>query len=304
MADFDLLHPRYERAFLDLFEDDLVDQGYDWKAVLQKFLFTGEQPLISSITAGLGQPLIHLALSLQMSVRDLAMEALTLAATSYYDNDVFKYSDEPSYFQAEPLYKSCSISEILHKVRTDERFNSYTITIPGEQNMAVIFCDHEAALLDHCNAWTISSDPTTYFRESQKAAVALFTGAKIPAAGGKYNKSLLHPLLMSHAIHLILPHTPDKVHISLVQQWWLTTLAIYVAQLRPEIGFDVIAAHDTQGKNWGWIKQQALESQHATDAYFLQTLRVLKELGEAWEDSEDYYLKAAVKFVEDFDGWS
>lgn len=52
MADFDFLHPRYERAFLDLFEDDLVDQGYDWKAVLQKFLFTGEQPLISSITAG------------------------------------------------------------------------------------------------------------------------------------------------------------------------------------------------------------------------------------------------------------
>jgi hypothetical protein len=49
-------NPRYERAFLDLFEDDLVDQGYDWKAVLQKFLFTGEQPLISSITAGCKTP--------------------------------------------------------------------------------------------------------------------------------------------------------------------------------------------------------------------------------------------------------
>lgn len=43
---------RYGRAFLDFFEDTLVEEGYDWKAVLHKFLFTGEQPLISSITAG------------------------------------------------------------------------------------------------------------------------------------------------------------------------------------------------------------------------------------------------------------
>ena len=50
-SDCNLLYNRYERAFLDLFEDDLVDQGYDWKAVLHNFLFTGEQPLISSITA-------------------------------------------------------------------------------------------------------------------------------------------------------------------------------------------------------------------------------------------------------------
>lgn len=237
-----------------------------------------------------------------MSVRALAMEALTLVATSYYDNDIFKYSDDPSYFQAESLYSSSSISEILDKVRIDKRFNNDAVAIPGEQNMAIIFRDHEAALLDHCNAWTIPSDPSTHFRESQKAAVALFMGTKTPE--NKYNKALLHPLLMSHAIQVILPHTPDKVHVSLVQQWWLTTLAIYVAQLRPEIDFDVIAAFGPHDKNWGWIKQQALKSPHATNAYFLQTLRVLKELGEAWEDPEEYHLKAAVKFVGDFDGWN
>ena len=168
--------------------------------------------------------------------------------------------------------------------------------------MTIIFRDHEAALLDHCNAWTISSDPTTHFRSSQKVTITLFMGTKTPE-GGKYDKSLLHPLLMIHAIHVILPHTPDKVHISLVQQWWLTMLAIYVAQLRPEIDFDVIEGCDTQDKNWGWVKQQALKSPYATDAYFLQTLRVLKELGEAWQDAEEYYLRAAVKFVDDFDGW-
>lgn len=237
-----------------------------------------------------------------MSVRAIAMEALTLVATSYYDNDIFKYSDDPSYFQAESLYNSSSIFEILDKVRIDERFNNDALAVPSEQKMTIIFHDHEAALLDHCNAWTVSSDPTTHFRESQKAALALFMGTK--TSENKYNKPLLHPLLMNHAIQVILPHTPDKVHISLVQQWWLTTLAIYVAELRPEIDHDVITASGTHDKNWGWIKQQALRSPHATDAYFLQTLRVLKELGEAWEDPEGYYLNAAVKFVGDFDGWN
>lgn len=237
-----------------------------------------------------------------MSVRALAMEALTLAATSYYDNDIFKYSDDPSYFQAESLYKSPSIIEILDKVHKDERFNNEALAIPGEQNMVFIFRDHEAALLDHCNAWTICSDQRSHFRESQKAAVTIFMGTKTPE--NKYDKSLVHPLLMNHAIHVILPHTPGKVHISLVQQWWLTTLAIYVSQLRPYIDFDVIATYNTRDKDWKWVAQQALRVSHSTDAYFLQTLRVLKELGEAWQDPEEYYLKAAVKLVDDFDGWT
>ena len=122
--------------------------------------------------------MIRLALALQMSARGIAMEALTLAATSYHDNDMFKYSDNQSYFQAESLYKSSSIHEILDKVRIDDRFKNESLALGGDQNMAIIYRDHEAALLDHCNAWTISSDPTAHFRESQKAAVALFLGTK------------------------------------------------------------------------------------------------------------------------------
>ncbi|EED12307.1 conserved hypothetical protein [Talaromyces stipitatus ATCC 10500] len=291
----------YERAFLDLFEDSLVEEGYDWKVVLQKYLFSAKQPLISSITAGLGRPLIHLALALQMSIKDIAMEALTLVATAYYDNDILKYSDDPSYFQAEPIYKTPSVPEILGKVRTDERFTNEALITPGEHNMAIIFRDHEAALLDHCNAWMFPSDLTTHFRDSQKAIVSLFLGTS--NSENKYDKCLLYPLLMSHAIQVLFPHIPGKVHISLVQQWWLTTLAIYVAQLRPDIDFDLIEGYDMEGKDWNWIRQQALKGPHAMDAYFVSTLRVLRELGEAWEDLEGYYLKAAVKFVDVFDGW-
>lgn len=240
-----------------------------------------------------------------MTSRDLALEALTLVATSYYDNDIYKYSDDASYFSTESLFKSSSLSSIINRVREDTRFNNETIALPGEHNMTIIFRDHEAALLDHCNAWTMSSNLTSQLQEMQKFSVAILLGAKNPE-DQQYDKCLLFPLLMSHAIHVILPHIPGNVQITLVQQWWLTTLAIFVAQLRPEIDFEIIARYESENetKNWKWIAQQATKSSHASDAYFVHMLRVLRDLGHAWPDSEDYFLKAGVKFTKEFGGWN
>ena len=47
-----LILSRYQRAYVDFFEDELVRKGYDWKAVVHQFLFSGKEPLISAITAG------------------------------------------------------------------------------------------------------------------------------------------------------------------------------------------------------------------------------------------------------------
>jgi Questin oxidase-like len=41
----------YERAFLDFFEDELaLKYQYDWKQVVEKYLFTGPNPLINCLT--------------------------------------------------------------------------------------------------------------------------------------------------------------------------------------------------------------------------------------------------------------
>lgn len=247
-----------------------------------------------------GQPLVHLGYALKMSSQIMVMEALTLVATSYNDNNINKYADDPSYFQTEPSYKTTSILEIIEKVRADKVFTNDSLTIPGEHNLETIFRDHEAALLDHCNAWTISTDPLTHFRESQAAAAALFVGAA--QSENKHDLNLLRPLVMSHALLVILPSAPDKFHIRLVRQWWLMTLAIYIAQLRPEINQESITTYDIQGKDWAWVAKQALRGPHATNVRFVEGLFALKEIGETWKDSEDYYLKAAVKFVDEFKG--
>jgi hypothetical protein len=43
---------RYQRAFVDFFEDQLVSKRYDWKLLLDEFLFEGKEPLINGLVAG------------------------------------------------------------------------------------------------------------------------------------------------------------------------------------------------------------------------------------------------------------
>ena len=42
----------YERAFLDFFEDELVEHKYDWMSVLAEYLFEGEEPLVNGLIGG------------------------------------------------------------------------------------------------------------------------------------------------------------------------------------------------------------------------------------------------------------
>lgn len=43
---------RYQRAFIDFFEDQLVQVGYDWKALLDEYLYKGKEPLINNMICG------------------------------------------------------------------------------------------------------------------------------------------------------------------------------------------------------------------------------------------------------------
>ncbi len=49
---------RYQRAYVDFFEDQLVLSGYDWKKVLGEYLFTGKAPLINCLIGGRMYPIL------------------------------------------------------------------------------------------------------------------------------------------------------------------------------------------------------------------------------------------------------
>ena len=226
------------------------------------------------------------------------MEALGLATTSY--NFLHQYLDNSSYTKPSTYSTSSSI-EVLQKVAEDKRFDNL-FDHQGADNIATLFKDHEAAVLEHWNAWKIPN-PKKQFEDSQYAAVALLVATHENGSGRLYDFFLVHLLTTSHAVRILLPLIPAKFHVALVRQWWLLTLAVYIAQVRPKIELKNIMNYDTKAKDWAWVDKQAVQGKWSLDAHFVKGLRAMKEAAQTWGDSDQYYLKAACKLGGEFDGW-
>ncbi len=225
------------------------------------------------------------------------MEALGLAACSY--NFLHKYLDDPVYTRPSS-YSTTSPLEILQRVRRDQRLDRL-FSEPGASNILPLMEKHEDIVLEHLNAWQFS-DPKKQFEDSQHAAAAVLV-ATYEAGGNHYDFFLMHTLSTSHAVRILLPLIPDEFHILLVRQWWLLTLVVYIAQLRPNIDLESVLNHDLKGKDWEWVGKKAIDSKWDEDPHYVKALRALKEAANTWGDEEKFYLKAAARFADEFAGW-
>ncbi len=220
-------------------------------------------------TPTVGHPLIHLGYAYEFDSREIAMEALGLAATQY--NFLHKYLDDPSYTRKAP-FSSTSPLELLNKLASDARFDGL-FPSPGFANLTPLFEKHESLVLEYWNAWDLSSSasetsPVEMFRESQEAAVALLVATVRPGTHA-YNFFMVHVLTTSHAVRILLPLLPARFHLSLVRQWWLLALAVYIVELRPAIDPDYVPG-DLKGKGWKHVEQQALNSEWKADAHYVK----------------------------------
>ncbi|KAI9778509.1 MAG: hypothetical protein M1839_008039 [Geoglossum umbratile] len=287
---------RYQRAFIDFFEDELVRFGYDWKAVLAEYLLNGHEPLINGLICGLGHPLIHLAYAYELDNSVLAIEALGLCAIN---NDfLHKYLDNPSSTPAPN--PSRSVLAIFARVRKDPRFNNLSIH-PDSSKIEVLFEKHEDAILEHWNSWEIEN-LGKQFEESMDVAILLLTAThkiSYPA----YDIFLARLLTTCHAVRILLPIVPAEWQIPLVMEWWLLALTVYIAQLRPEINESYIKDYDLRGRSWKWVDDKAIKGQYSKDAQFVTAIRAIKESSALWGEKDGWYLKAAVKFADGFAGW-
>jgi len=218
-----------------------------------------------------GHPLIHLGYAYEFDSREVATEALGLAATCY--DFLHKYVDDPAYTRKAP-FSSRSPLELLDKLAADNRFASFSVKPDSEatfDSFESLFGAHEEELLEYWNAWDLpasDSDITMQFRESQEAAVAMLVATVRPSTHS-YNFFMVHVLTTSHAVRILLPMVPAKFHVSLVRQWWLLALAVYVSVGRPKIDLDLIPG-DLGGQSWKYVEQQALTSQWATDVHYVK----------------------------------
>lgn len=291
---------RYQRAFIDFFEDQLVQHGYDWHALLDEFLLSGKEPLINNLISGLAHPLIHMGYAHELSSRTIAIEALGLVACFY--NDWHIYLDDPKYTKP-AAHPTDSLFSILEKVRSDPRFDNLSDHL-GSDNIDKILANEELAeaMLEYWNSWDLKK-PTEQFAESQKLAVALLVAAQSSGSNKDYDFFAVHLLTGSHAVRMLLPFIPNKYHISLVRQWWLFTLLVYISQLRPKINIDTIKLVELEGRDWKFVTDKALTGKWNTDAHYVKSLRSIHEASRTWGDPSQFYLKAAVKMAEEFDGW-
>ncbi|KAJ5566090.1 hypothetical protein N7535_007728 [Penicillium sp. DV-2018c] len=291
-------HREFDRAFVNFFEDEMVHQGYDWKEVMAEYLFAGEEPMFDSIMASLGLPLIHLAYAFELNSREVAMEALGLTVTCH--NGIYKSLVTIEHSQIEDSYESKSLFEIIDLIRNDKSLDDLFST-PGGGNLSSLIVSRNAALLKHSNAWRIEN-PVEQFRESQQLAAALLAGTAADATG-QYDWFFASALATSHAVRVTLPFVPAQFQLDLLRQWWLVTVGIYIAQLRPDIQTDRIRDYDLDGKDWDWVADRAVNGPFSSDVTFVKTTRALREMASTWGDSDMFFLKTAVQFAREFKGW-
>jgi hypothetical protein len=309
---------RFDRSFVNFFEDEMVHQGYDWREVMTEYLFAGEEPMFGSIMASrmlscfsntsfsahadfqlVGLPLIHLAYAFELNSREIAMEALGLAATCH--NTIYKSLETTEQLKTEGSYESKSLFEIIDLIRNDKALDGLFST-PGNDNLSSLLVSRNATFVKHSNAWNIEN-PVEQFRESQQLAAALLVGTTTADAAGQYDWFFASALATSHAVRVTLPFIPAQFQLGLIRQWWLVTVGIYIAQLRPEIQTDQIRDYDLDGKDWDWVADRAVNGPSSSDVTFVKTTRALREMASTWGDSDSFFLKAAVRFATEFKGW-
>ncbi|KAL5121213.1 hypothetical protein ACEQ8H_000681 [Pleosporales sp. CAS-2024a] len=291
----------YQRAFIDFFEDQLVLTRYNLQELLDEYLFGGKEPLINGMISGLAHPLIHLGYAYELKFKTVAIEALALGACFY--SPLHKYLDDSQYTKPSNVHDDggakTKLGKLLDAVRVDQRFDGLYEHASGD--IFKVFEQREEALLEYWNAWTMTTNPTSQFQEAQWLAAALV----LTCSEDEHDFSFffVHVLTSSHAVRILLPLVPAKFHVSLLRQWWLFTLAVYIAQTRPVLARGRMEGYDVKDKTWNYVVHKALEGEHATDAHYVKALRSLKTCAETWGDENKDYLRAAVRFADEFRGW-
>lgn len=69
---------RYEKAFVDFFEDELVRFGYDWKQVVEEYLFSGKEPVFNAVIADCMCPFQAWPYHSRIEITDLSLSGASI----------------------------------------------------------------------------------------------------------------------------------------------------------------------------------------------------------------------------------
>ncbi|CCF32232.1 MGS207 protein [Colletotrichum higginsianum] len=286
----------YTVAYAQFFDSEVEKRGGDWVSVVEDYLFTGPRPVINGFIGGLGHSFIHLAYAFEFNDKEVATEALSLGCTEYDPTHEFLDSAPPD----NSTYKTPQLEQVLRKIRADDRFDGYA-NEPGFVNILTLLAHHEAQVLEHWNAWVVE-DPIKQLGDFAHTAATLFM--ETCNAEGEYDFYLAHILTVAHALRVLFPHFSLERQVSLMRQYGLYAVLVYLAQLRPETEWkESKASGDEVTPSWDKIYKSALDNKWFVDVHFPKVVRGLKVVEETWGLADGLYQRAAATFVAKFNGW-
>jgi hypothetical protein len=284
---------RYQRAYVDFFEDQMVGLSYDWKALVHHYLFKADVPLIygimghgepnlSSLCRNAysvdGDPLIQLAFALEISSQTLAIESLARACCEYSPAFVLENSGQSS--------SRADTDTILAEMRKENELNKVKAS-----NIPNLLENYGAKMAEYAWKWDID-DQKSFESELAKAcmyAAALSSQSKIPAVFDEVVKS-------AYALRVILSLQDDpKTQHSLAQQWFMLFISAYVLAGMPTTTHD----HSSKGgQSWtSDIKNPVIEAGSTTPSDAFGVIRALEGLSSMKNENSIELLSTAVQFV-------
>lgn len=302
----------YQRAWVDFFEGQMREQKTtgDWSDVVTKFLFdkgpsgeTNATPMFQCLNAALGHPLIHLGYAYELNAPELAAEALGLVATCYDEHLACLITKQPA--SAVALIKPTSnLVELFELIHNDDRLPAFSQ--PGDEHIEVVLSNsqHVDVVVAYVDAWQITN-PTQQLMHIYYFASLLLVSTAPHLSGDGFDFFLVHMLTTAHALRVLLPHLPREHHETLLKEWLLIAALAYIAQKRPKLNTAYVKDLELKGRDWEYVRQRAIGSKYSTDAHYVKACRALRVAFDTWKDNDDvdWFLRCAVRFVSEFDGW-
>ncbi|KAF3909166.1 hypothetical protein ABW21_db0209105 [Orbilia brochopaga] len=301
---------QYQRAYVNYFEEETIKGNSTvWSFLTDKYIPDKsigyrDNQLLHGLVEGIGHPLIHLGYALEVEDKGLAMEALAMTAASY--QTIHEFVDNPS--PPKTFLQITNIRDIFTRIHEDDTYDSICESYGAGHPDRVLDESPPYMLFD---SYVILKEKMDRTFQTQVEAAVMLSIASHKAGDPQYDFFLAHALTTAHALRIVLPHLDLQQAWHILRSHMVLSTVLYISQCRPNIKDDLVYNVDVEGKDWDYIQKKALEGDWKYDAHYVKVLRSLWELEKLFgkgerPDSKKYnlYLKAAVKFADEFNGWT
>ncbi|CAF2399801.1 unnamed protein product [Rotaria sp. Silwood2] len=282
------------KSYRDFFHEQLTTSGNDWQKKLKEFLLDNqEHPLINGVIGGLAHALIHIGYAFELDSQIVGTEALAMSAVSY------NYLHEVVDTLKPPTSPSKSAIEIFKDIRLDNRLPIYDT--PNADRLEEIVKNYTDLILSHYNQWKMNKENIEKTIEELFDLAVYAYGATHKPNDIEFDFFLLHLVTAMHAIRIIYPHINNQqISEHVLLAFFYFAIVIYICQLRPEINEHLINDYkiDNEKNNWNYVIERILNTELINGAHAVKVLRALKDAEKVYGHKDGFYLKTAVKTVD------